>query len=63
MPLQQQLADYNICTPAQGMNARRMFDALVQKRGVALKPKLEIIWLYPKGMYIRNAIKRLMEML
>ena len=24
------------------MNARRMFDALVQKRGVALKPKLEI---------------------
>jgi LysR family cyn operon transcriptional activator len=103
----QQLADYNICTPAQGMNARRMFDALVQKRGVALKPKLEIneihtllhlvrtgrwvailvdsiihgetglcavsfreaalpmpvVWLYPKGMYIRNAIMRLMEML
>ena len=24
------------------MNARRMFDALVQKRGIALKPKLEI---------------------
>ena len=24
------------------MNARRMFDTLVQKKGVALKPKLEI---------------------
>ena len=87
------------------MNARRMFDALVQKRGVALKPKLEIneihtllhlvrtgrwvailvdsiihgetglcavpfreaalpmpvVWLYPKGMYIRNAIPYIIQ--
>lgn len=102
-----QLADYNICTPAQGMNARRMFDALVEKRGIQLKPKLEIneihtllhlvrtgrwvailvdsiihgeagltavplretalpmpvVWLYPKGMYLRNAVKEFMAQL
>ena len=37
-----QLADYNICTPARGMNARRMFDSLTNKRGIELQPKLEI---------------------
>ena len=31
------------------MNARRMFDALVQKRGVALKPKLEINEIHTRG--------------
>ena len=37
-----QLADYNICTPARGMNARRMFDSLTNKKGIELQPKLEI---------------------
>lgn len=37
-----QLADYNICTPARGMNARRMFDTLTNKKGIELQPKLEI---------------------
>ena len=37
-----QLSDYNICTPAHGMNARRMFDELCAKKGVELKPRLEI---------------------
>ena len=37
-----QLADYNICTPARGMNARRMFDSLTSKKGTELQPKLEI---------------------
>lgn len=37
-----QLADYNICTPARGMNARRMFDSLTNKNGTELQPKLEI---------------------
>ena len=37
-----QLADYNICTPARGMNARRMFDGLTNKKGIELQPKLEI---------------------
>ena len=37
-----QLAEYNICTPARGMNARRMFDSLTNKKGIALQPKLEI---------------------
>ena len=37
-----QLADYDICTPARGMNARRMFDSLTSKNGVELQPKLEI---------------------
>ena len=37
-----QLEDYNICTPARGMNARRMFDALINKKGVDLHPRLEI---------------------
>ena len=102
-----QLSDYNICTPAHGMNARRMFDELCTKKGVELKPRLEIneihtllhlvrtsrwvailvdsiihgeenlcavtireaalpmpvVWLYPKGMYLSNAIKAFMELL
>ena len=37
-----QLADYDICTPARGMNARRMFDSLTNKKGIELQPKLEI---------------------
>lgn len=37
-----QLADYNICTPARGMNARRMFDSLTNKKGIELQLKLEI---------------------
>ena len=37
-----QLADYNICTPARGMNARRMLDSLTNKKGIELQPKLEI---------------------
>ncbi len=37
-----QLADYNICTLAHGMNARRMFDSLTYKKGIELQPKLEI---------------------
>ena len=37
-----QLANYNICTPARGMNARRMFDSLTNKKGIELQPKLEI---------------------
>ena len=37
-----QLAEYNICTPARGMNARRMFDSLTNKKGIELQPKLEI---------------------
>ena len=37
-----QLADYDICTPARGMNARRMFDSLTNKNGTELQPKLEI---------------------
>ena len=37
-----QLADYNICTPARSMNARRMFDSLTNKKGIELQPKLEI---------------------
>lgn len=37
-----QLADDNICTPARGMNARRMFDSLTNKKGIELQPKLEI---------------------
>ena len=37
-----QLADYNICTPARGMNARRMFDSQTNKKGIELQPKLEI---------------------
>ena len=37
-----QLADYDICTPARGMNARRMFDSLTNKNGIELQPKLEI---------------------
>ena len=37
-----QLADYNICTPARGMNARRMFDSMTNKKGIELQPKLEI---------------------
>lgn len=37
-----QLAGYNICTPARGMNARRMFDCLTNKKGIELQPKLEI---------------------
>ena len=37
-----QLADYDICTPARGMNARRMFDSLTSKNGIELQPKLEI---------------------
>ncbi len=37
-----QLADYNICTPARGMNSRRMFDSLTNKKGIELQPKLEI---------------------
>ena len=37
-----QLADYNICTPARGMNARRMFDSLTNKKGIELQPKLEV---------------------
>lgn len=96
-----QLSDYDICTPAHGMNARRMFDDLTKKKGIDLQPKLEIneihtllhlvrtgrwiailvdsiihgeaglraiplreaplpmpvVWLYPKGMYVSNAIR------
>ena len=37
-----QLAGYNICTPARGMNARRMFDSLTSKKEIELQPKLEI---------------------
>ena len=37
-----QLSDYNICTPARGMNARRIFDSLTNKKGIELQPKLEI---------------------
>jgi LysR family cyn operon transcriptional activator len=37
-----QLVDYDICTPARGMNARRMFDSLTNKKGIELQPKLEI---------------------
>jgi len=37
-----QLADYDICTPVRGMNARRMFDSLTNKKGIELQPKLEI---------------------
>lgn len=37
-----QLADYNICMPTRGMNARRMFDSLTNKKGIELQPKLEI---------------------
>lgn len=37
-----QLADYNICTPARGMNDRRMFDSLTNKKEIELQPKLEI---------------------
>lgn len=37
-----QLAGYNICTPARGMNARRMFNSLTNKKGIELQPKLEI---------------------
>ena len=103
----QQLAKDKVCTPARGMNARRMFDALVQKHGADLKPRMEIneihtllhlvktgrwvailvdsiihgedglcavplreaalpmpvVWLYPKGMYMRKAIQAFMGML
>ena len=103
----QQLAKYKICTPARGMNARRMFDTLIHKHGVNLKPRMEIneihtllhlvktgrwvailvdsiihgedglcavplreaalpmpvVWLYPKGMYMRKAIRAFMGML
>lgn len=37
-----QLSSYIICTPARGMNARRMFDELCRSRNVELKPRLEI---------------------
>lgn len=46
----QQLAKYKICTPARGMNARRMFDTLIHKHGVNLKPPC----LCPSSGYIRN---------
>jgi LysR family cyn operon transcriptional activator len=102
-----QLKKYKIATPAPGMNARRMFDAMVSESDTQLKPSLEINeihtllhlvrtgeWvailvdsiiigendlkavpfknnslpmnvelLYPKGMYLRKAIKVFFDLL